>query len=213
MPACICCRSANAQFIRPKVPNGLPAQTSICGICSRHLGAGIKAIKKRDQDHYEQWQYDTELLLEQDGILLSKREGVIVDLRARISQLQEVLIARPVRVVSENLDQETVNDALQKREEAFRSRDAAYQLMAQLRGLHHDTGRGVCKCRDSIDKCAITKILNSDRSFLRWESREYALMRRGCSSALPSEHPARTSPRWSPVRNRSVIRHSCQSFR
>jgi len=58
MTYCPCCRSKNAQFARPKVPDGLPVQVSVCGICVRHLVDGPKTTERRELEQFEQWQED-----------------------------------------------------------------------------------------------------------------------------------------------------------
>jgi hypothetical protein len=101
-----------------------------------------------------------------------------------------------MQVVHQNLDQEMVDAAVSAREQAFRARDAAYSLVAQLRGLHHDTGRGTCRCGTPVTVCKATKIIDGSASFRRWESRQCENLRRGSFSELPAEHPARTNHRW-----------------
>ncbi len=197
---CGCCRSSNVYFAQVKAPDGLPAKASLCGICSRHWGDSPTAAKRRDQDHYEQWQHDAEVLRDVHRVELARRDESIAELKGTIAKLEQKLDQRPVRVVRENLDQEAVDQAHQERDRAQAARDAAYGLMAQFRGEHHDTGRGTCKCGVSTEKCEVTKILNSDRSFLRWETRQLDLVRRNGPyfSKLPRGHPALINPRWSP---------------
>ncbi len=197
---CPCCRSVNAQFARPKVPDGLPAQVTVCGICTRHLGDGPKTTERREREHFEQWQEDIELLKQRHADELAARDGLAEELRTKIADLEKELRTRPVQVVTENLDQQTVDQAERDRDAAFRARDAAYRLVAEFRSSHHDTGRGTCLCRAPVDKCGATTILNGDRGFLRWEAREWQVVRdRGrYASNLPAGHPALINPRWSP---------------
>lgn len=197
---CGCCRSPNAHFARVKAPDGLPARPSLCGICTRHWGDGPAAVKRRDQDHYEQWQHDAELLHEGHRAELARRDESIAELQATVGELRVELDERPVRVVRENLDQETVDQANDERQRAFAARDSAYRLIAQFRAAHHDTGRGTCKCGMSVEKCEVTELINSDRSYLRWEARQLETIRLhgSYSSKLPRGHPALINPRWSP---------------
>jgi hypothetical protein len=200
MARCACCRSPNAHFGPPRVPDGLPAKVTVCGICTRHLGNSPADVKRRDQDHFEQWAQDAELLTEEYRDALAKRDEHIEQLRAAIGQLEQKLDERPVRVVHENLDQEAVDGAYRDRDRALVARDAAYRLVAQFRSSHHDTGRGTCKCGVIMAKCDVTKIIDSDRSFLRWEASQCALVGRNgrFSSKLPEGHPALINSRWSP---------------
>jgi hypothetical protein len=197
---CPCCKSANAQFARPKVPDGLPAKVTICGICTRHLGDGPRTRDQREREHFEQWQEDIELLKQRHADELAARDGLVAELRTKIANLERELRTRPVQVVRENLDQQTVDQAKSDRDAAFRARDAAYRLVAEFRRLHHDTGKGMCLCRVAGDKCPVTMILNAHRGFLRWEAREWRTVRDHgrYASNLPPGHPALTNPRWSP---------------
>jgi hypothetical protein len=104
------------------------------------------------------------------------------------------------RYVDRNLDQEAVDDATNERDRSYAARERAYRTLAQLRVVHHDTGRGFCKCRTSLGKCAETEILDGDQSFLRWEARQVQNIRRNgeYASILPQGHPGRINPRWSP---------------
>jgi hypothetical protein len=167
---------------------------TVCGICSKHLGDDRKTVEKRQRDHYEQYKYDLD---EKERVLELKYTRQIADLEATIGQLQKELEARPTKIVHKNLDQETVWAAERERHEAFQARDAAFGLLAQLRGLHHDTGRGTCSCRVPVDKCPVTKIIDSSRSYRRWEARQCEEFRTGYRSQLPPEHPFWTNPRWS----------------
>ena len=82
MAHCACCRSPNAHFGPPRVPDGLPAKVTVCGICTRHLGNSPADVKRRDQDHFEQWAQDAELLTEDYRDALAKRDEHIEELRA-----------------------------------------------------------------------------------------------------------------------------------
>lgn len=194
MPACGCCGSPNAQFGPARVPDGLPAQIPVCWICSKHLGYDEKTVRRREKEHYEQFEYDLD---EKERALELKYASQIADLEATIGQLHEDLEARPTRIVHKNLDQETVWAAEKERHEAFQARDAAFKLIAQFRSLHHDTGRGTCSCRVPVGQCQVTKIIDSSRSYRRWEARQCEEFRSGYGSQLPPEHPFRTNPRWS----------------
>jgi hypothetical protein len=109
-------------FARVKVPDGLPARPSLCGVCSRHWGDCPAAVKRRDQEHYEQWQHDAELLREGHRPELARRDESIAELQATIGELRGELDERPVRVVRENLDQETVDRANDERQRVCGSR-------------------------------------------------------------------------------------------
>jgi hypothetical protein len=200
MAHCACCQSPNAHFGPPRVPDGLPAKVTVCGICTRHLGNSPADVRRRDREHFEQWTQDAELLTEEYREALAKRDEHIEELRATIGQLGEKLDKRPVRVVHENLDQEAVDAARRERDGARAARDDAYWLVAQFRGMHHDTGRGTCKCGASVEECDVSNMINSDRSFLRWEVKQLELIRRNglVSGRLPRDHPGLINSRWSP---------------
>ena len=197
---CGCCRGKNVYFGPVKAPDGLPSTASLCGICSRHWGDDPARTKRREQDHFEQWQHDMDALEQQHRSELRAQTEQIAGLRAEIRTLEQTLDERPVRIVRENLDQETVDQAHEERAKAQFARDRAYRTIAELRGMHHDTGRGTCKCGTHISKCDIIRLIDNDQPFLRWEARQVALLRQNgrASAELPQNHPARINPRWSP---------------
>jgi hypothetical protein len=206
VPACVCCRSPGAQFGKPpKAPDGLPvAVPPLCGICAKHQGSHPADLERRNKQHLEQWELDFEQQQQMYEDRQAKRDvakdRVISELQATIEKLKHEIHSRPVEYVDRNLDQETVDDAINERNESYAARDRAYRTLAQLRAIHHDTGLGRCKCGTSLGKCAETEALDSDQSFLRWEARQVQNVRRNgeYASKLPQGHPGRTNPRWSP---------------
>src|SRR5450755_502789 len=164
----------------------------------RHLGSSPAAIESREKDHFEQYQDDIEIVKQQQRYITSQREEEIRELQASIEALKIELDKRPTRIVKENLDQEEVNEAKRNESDAISSRDDAYFLVARFRALHHDTGRGICKCRVPIGECKVNKLINDDRRFLRWEKRRCDAQGRGQYWArLPEGHPFLINPRWS----------------
>ena len=205
--ACVCCRSPGAQFGRPpKAPDGLPvAVPPLCGICAKHQGPHLPAdLERRNKQHLEQWELDFERQQQIYEDRLAKRDAekdrVISELQATIEKLKDEIRSTPIRYVDRNLDQQTVDDATNERNKSYAARERTYCTLAQLRVVHHDTGRGLCKCGASLDKCAETEILDGDQSFLRWEARQVQNIRRNgeYASILPQGHPGRINPRWSP---------------
>jgi hypothetical protein len=193
MAFCRCCKSTNVELLATKAPGGLPSQPQVCGTCSRHMGSSPRDLQKRETEHFEQWQRDRELAVER---LRAQYAGEIERLNEQVNQLEKELADRPVRIVEQNLDQQTVDQASIESRRAYQARDGAYVLLAQLRGLHHDTGAGTCKCGRSVNRCPEMELLDSSSAYRRWEQIECERMRRGQWSQLPSEHPARTSSRW-----------------
>ena len=130
----------------------------------------------------------------------AEKDRVISELQVTIEKLEDEIRSTPVRYVDRNLDQETVDDAINERDKSYAACERAYFTLAQLRVVHHDTGRGFCKCRTSLGKCAETEVLDGDKSFLRWEARQVQNIRRNGEyrSRLPQGHPGRINPRWSP---------------
>lgn len=206
MSACVCCRSSGAQFGKPpKAPAGLPvAVQPLCGICVKHQGSHPADLDRRNKQHLEQWVLDFERQQQMYEDRQAKRDAekdrAISELQATIEKLEDQIRSKPVRYVERNLDQEIVDEAKIERGESYAARDRAYRTLAQFRVMHHDTGRGFCKCETGLDECAETQALNGDQSFLRWEARQVQYIRRNgeYASQLPQGHPGRINPRWSP---------------
>jgi hypothetical protein len=193
MPACNCCGSRNARFGPAKAPDGLPTQQTVCHLCSKHLGSDEKTAKRRERDHYEQYKYDLD---EFERVLELKYARQTAQLEQEVRQLREELEARPVRTEYRNLDQEKVWAAEEDRSRAYGARDSAFRHFAELRGLHHDTGRGMCSCRKLVDKCQETKIINECGAFMSWEAWQLKNYREYRDCDLPARHPVLTNPRW-----------------
>lgn len=206
MPACVCCQSPGAQFGKPPMaPNGLPvAARPLCGICTKHQGSHPSDLERRNRQHLEQWQLDFERQQQMYEARQAKRDAaadkIISGLRETIEKLKDEIRSKPVQLVERNLDQEKVDEAIRERDNSNAARLRTHQTLAQLRVVHHNTGCGLCKCGKSLTKCVETEILDSDRSFLRWEARQVDRIRRDgpYASALPEGHPAMINPRWSP---------------
>src|SRR5579875_264194 len=190
---CGCCQSTNVVLVPTRVPGGLPSQPEVCGTCLRHMGSDPRDVRKRESEHFAQWQRDRELALERQR---AQSVAAIERLTDQVRQLEQQLADRPVRIVEQNLDQQAVNEASAERDRAYRSRDAAYALLAELRSLHHDTGSGICSCRRPVRQCPETELIDGSSAYRQWELRQQERLRRGQWSELPAAHPARTNPRW-----------------
>ena len=187
-------------------PNGLPvAAHPLCGICTKHQGSHPSDLERRNRQHLEQWQLDFERQQQKYEARQAKRDAdadadaVISRLRETIEKLKDEISSKPVQFVERNLDQETVDEALRERDNANAACVRVYKTLAQVRVIHHDTGRGLCKCGKKLTECAETEIVDGNRSFLRWEARQVGHVRRNgpYGSALPEGHPAIINPRWS----------------
>jgi len=190
---CRCCRSSNVELVPTRVPGGLPSQPPVCGTCARHMGTSPRDIQKREADHFAQWERDRERAVENQR---SQSVSEIERLSDQVRQLEQQLADRPVRIVEQNLDQQAVNKASDERDQAYRSRDSAYALLAALRSLHHDTGGGICTCNRPIASCRETELLDGSSAYRRWELSQHERLRRGQWSQLPADHPARINSRW-----------------
>jgi hypothetical protein len=122
-------------------------------------------MESREKDHFEQYQDDIEIVKYQQRYITSQREEEIRELQASIEALRIELDKRPTRIVTENLDQAEVDEAKRNESDAISSRDDAYFLVAHFRAPHHDTGRGICKCREPIGECKVNRLINDHRAF------------------------------------------------
>lgn len=128
----------------------------------------------------------TSLLHERDALHAAE----ISRLSARIAERERELAERPQRVVYENLDQETVDDALAERDQAYRSRDAASRVLLEIRLLHRDTGNRHCRCGTRTDQCQVSQIFDEHPSLEKWEARQIRRFHEGLPHLLPDGHPA-----------------------
>jgi hypothetical protein len=132
----------------------------------------------------------------------ARREEAFRQRLAEVEQerdhLQQQLDARPVRVVTENLDKQTVDEALLKRDAAYRSRDSAFRALCEVRLLHREREPGMCRCGRRLDRCEIAIIVDRYPALRSWEKQQVDRFRRHEVHSLPDNHPAIIDPRWQP---------------
>ncbi|WP_131732751.1 hypothetical protein [Actinomadura formosensis] len=175
----------------------MPAKASVCGICARHLGDSPTKVKRREAEHFEQWQYDAQLVEEAHADEVDRLNIVIADLQAAVERKQKELDSRPFRTVIENLDQATVDDALDRCDRAYRARDSTFSALSEVRLLHHDIGDGQCQCGRRVKICKIAVLVDGYRALEAWEANQWRRKQHGLHHLLPMGHPGVINPRWS----------------
>lgn len=195
---CQCCFRTWSLTSQGEPPSGsragLPGTSPpICVDCFRHYNRrGADAVERRDQEHKIQWANSLASLVRQHQNL----HAFEVDrLNARIAELEAELQERPERIVHENLDRQTVQDAQDERERALRSRDAAYQTLVEIRLAHREGEKGKCRCGRRLSQCRVVEILQNFPPLERWEERQVERLRKGLQHRLPDGHPALIDPR------------------
>jgi hypothetical protein len=168
----------------------------VCTVCEGHQNKDSKDWQaRRDRDHYDVWNARFEAKLAR---LAQEHQAKVESLEAEISGLTSELEQRPVRVVTENLDRETVREAESERDRAYRARETAFSALSEIHYYHKDRGSNCCSCGRQYSKCETIKILDSYQALNTWEARQFDLRRRGLPHSLPHNHPALHDSRWSP---------------
>lgn len=134
---------------------------------------------QRDQDHLRVWR-ETATELEAE---IARQKTLVVDKQAELD-------ARPVQVVTENLDMRRVEAAVIDRDRAYQSRDRAYSLLSAAVLLHQESKGGLCACGKAFRICDVGQLLEEEGRGLRdWESKQRQRMEDGFSHWLPANHP------------------------
>jgi hypothetical protein len=201
MAGCPCCGRTNAIYSQVRAPDGLPSRAVVCGLCSRHQGSHEIDLKRRSEMHIEMWRED---LAEQEERLTDQRLRETAGLELTIAELRQELEERPVQVVYENVDKQTLDDAISETNRAFRSRDRVLRDMTTLHLKHFETGSGRCRCGKPADDCDERVILDGSRALRAWERRHTEYRRRGEPHSLPHGHPGVVDARWDPDTDRDL---------
>lgn len=195
---CDCCKLEHAIMAQPRNPDGLPAEVRICGICTRHLGDYSTIARKREQAHFDLWAEDAREHAEQAAKEHSRQVAV---LQERVAELLAELEQRPTRVVTVNLDQQRVNEALEHRQAAYRSRDNAFRALSEIHMLHHNSGGEQCVCAKPYQQCEIARIVDAYPALKGWERKQWERKQQGLEHLLPPRHPGVIDYRWRPDGN------------
>ena len=186
---CPCCQRTAPE--RRWSAERLDRRSGVCADCELHQGSTGPRLVKRDQDHVRLWRL-------QAGASEARRQHEVAELQQEADALRLQLDARPVKIVNQNLDQETVDQALTERESAYRARDGAFRALCQVRMIHREREPGKCRCGRRIDQCVEAKIVDEFRALKAWERRQVERLRNNERHELPYNHPAIIDPRWQP---------------
>lgn len=179
-------------------PDDLPAQQRVCVHCSGHLGSHPTFVRKRDADHCHMWRLETERRV---AVEHAANAAELQAARTRVAELETELAERPERVRTVHADADTLREAAQERDDAYRKRDWAFQTLSEVRLEHGDRGNGRCRCSLPLDKCGTAAIVDQYPALRSWEHKQWLLLTDSYSSRqclLPENHPARFDPHWKP---------------
>ncbi|ORT47062.1 hypothetical protein [Frankia sp. KB5] len=152
-------------------------------------------MKKREVTHREIWFEDARFRLERAD---KAHRTELAARDAQIAELMKELDERPTRIVTQNLDQQIVDEAIERRDQAYRSRDRAFQALSELRLLHREGAGDRCRCGQRFQKCGVAQVVDRYPALEGWERRQWERMRAGQDHYLPPGHPGVTDPRWTP---------------
>jgi ABC-type polar amino acid transport system ATPase subunit len=89
---------------------------------------------------------------------LAKTELELV--REDLAKAQQKLQDRPVKIVVENLDAETVRAAKDAEDRAWHARDRAFGALSEIRLLHRRRRNDQCICGLRYDRCEVARIVD-----------------------------------------------------
>jgi hypothetical protein len=149
----------------------------------------------RDRQHHEMYAEGARYAIE---VSEQAHAAEVERLQQRIRELEEELAARPVRIVTENLDLERVQEAERQRDQAYRSREMAFQALAEVHMLHFSRDSKRCSCGTAYVHCKIAQIVDQHPALMRWERRQAERKRNGLDHLLPPGHPGVLDATWEP---------------
>lgn len=125
-------------------------------------------------------------------------EKVEEQLSERITELEQELRDRPTRPVHHWVDRNELEEAHEKAERAYRSRESAWRALCEIRLLHREGEAGHCRCGERLDRCKIAQIVDRYPGLEKWETGQVRRLRAGESHELPDGHPAVLDRNWRP---------------
>lgn len=194
---CLCCH------VQAEMCFGSQSDHVICKGCIRHQGHATHSLQLRDFDHINLWW--SELEIEKEARAAERRhakaaadlrEAELLRVRQELSDLRGALKAeidqRPVATVERWFQGEAITAAHVERDNSYRSRDRALQIIWNLDKLHHDDERknNLCRCGKRTHQCREWKVLEPTRAFLyKSENQQVDRLKRNLPHGLPDDHP------------------------
>jgi hypothetical protein len=123
---------------------------------------------------------------------------VKAQLREHIAELEQELHDRPTQTVDRWVDLDQLDEARERADRAYRSREHAWQALCMVRLLHREAQAGKCRCGQRLDRCEIAQIVDRHPGLAKWEKDQVRRLRTGETHALPEGHPAVLDRNWQP---------------
>lgn len=173
----------------------------------RHQGDSVAKLQLRDGDHRGLWRSEIELSKDAHALEITRLTATVTQLeedRARVEdrlhaelakvrdELRQVVAGLAPETTRAWLETDAVQDAEQKRDRAYRSRDHAMEHLWRLARLHRpdDNAPNLCVCGRRVDGCKECEALDPILSTLEvWEQRQLERAREGREHGLPWDHP------------------------
>jgi hypothetical protein len=159
----------------------------VCNDCKPHQGTTLRS----DPEHIQLWK---KLLTERQR----EHDDVEAELKNHIAELRRELQERPEKIVERWHGTDEIEAARSEAQRAFRSRQAAWQALCEIRLLHREASDGRCRCGKRYSDCPEAQIVGYYPGLAKWEKEQWERYRNYEEHALPDNHPALTDPRWQP---------------
>lgn len=174
-----------------------PASRQACGDCVPHVYGGEM---QKDREHLQLWAAYVEHVQTESNTLVAV-------LRAEVDAKQAELEARPEKIVPMYIDAQELQEARDRADRAFQSRDRAYRTLIEIRVDHRELDSGRCRCGKRFDQCSVGQLLAGYAGLLGWERNQVERAGQGLHHRLPENHPSLVDPRWADTpRNEYVER-------
>lgn len=175
----------------------------ICLSCIRHQGDNTAKANQRAYDHTNLWKSELAVAREDHADRVAELQKQIefheqeaVQLHTELNQAKENirlgLNELSLPEVEKWWTSEQVQDANNKRDSAYRSRDAAFRALWGVAELHvEDRDKKYhCTCGKTVHKCKeYNAIAGSIQALLKWENAQLDRLKQDLDHGLPDNHP------------------------
>lgn len=195
---CLCCNFTYDAEFKSKTDQ------VVCPTCARHQGTSPRALDLRDHDHAERARralseqretYEHRLELMKQQCEAYRAEFALA--RDEVDELKTTIAngiaTTPPESVQHWWETEAIQEAHEKRDAAYRSRDYAYRALWYLDSNHHHDERNdqECSCGKAATACKDLQALDDIVDGLdRWEKNQIERYAQGKENGLPRDHPS-----------------------
>jgi hypothetical protein len=190
---CDCCG------VRSQFTFKAQSDLAVCKSCQRHQGAA--KIQLRERDHLGLWRSEFALREEEIARLQAQvrsdaeeRKQLVESHHREMEHQREgfrmELLGKHAEDTRRWFESQAIADAENKRDGAYRARDAAMRVLWRLAQLHEAVDAARCRCGKPATTCPDLDVLEEEIAYLNsWERNQIERAEKGRPHGLPLDHP------------------------